>query len=333
MPHATIPLATLPRRALLAAALAAPGIATPGMAAAQQGWMPNRPVRLVVPYPPGGVTDLVARWLGRELQPRLGQPVVVENRPGANGIIAMQQVQGAPADGHTFVVTTADTLSVIPYVYRRLPYRPEAFVPVAAAIRQVFALVSRPGFGAADARAFVEKARAARDPVTYASWGVASTSQVMMETFRAEAGFAATHVPFQGAAPAVQAMVADQVDAMMTPIGLAIAQGDRLRILGTMARQRYPGAPAVATLAEQGFRTEIDVWIGVLGPPSLPEPIADRVSALVQGFVAAPEAAGFLAQNGLVADVADRARFAATIREEGALWRERAERLGVKLDE
>ncbi|MBW8270626.1 tripartite tricarboxylate transporter substrate binding protein [Caldovatus aquaticus] len=287
----------------------------------------------MVPYPPGGGTDVVARWVARELTPRIGQPVVVENRPGANGIVAMQHVQGAPADGHTLVMTTADTVSVNPYVYRRLPYRPEAFVPVAAVTRLIFALVVRPGFGAGDARAFVARAKAAGTPVTFASWGVASTSQVMMESLRAEAGFDAQHVPFQGAAPAVQAMLAEQVDAMMMPVGLALAQGGRLRILGVASHARFPGAAEVPTLIEQGFRLAADLWMGVLGPPGLPAAAADRISAAVQEFVRAPEAAAFFTPNGMVAHVADRAAFAATIRADDALWRERAERLGVKLDE
>ncbi|MBX6740784.1 MAG: tripartite tricarboxylate transporter substrate binding protein [Acetobacteraceae bacterium] len=320
----------LGRRHVLAAGLTVLGARAAG---AQSGWTPTRPIRLVVPYPPGGATDVLARWVARELTPRLGQPVVVENRPGANGIIGNQHIQQSAPDGYTLVFTTADTQSVNPYVYRRLPYRPETFVPVAATARLLFSLVTRPGLPAGDAKEFVALAKAARQPLTYASWGVASTSQVMMETFKAETGIELQHVPFQGASPAVSALISNQVDAMMLPIGVAKAQGGRLRILGLAARTRFPGAPEVPTLVEQGFQLDADLWLGILAPPGTPEAIADRISEAVQSFVRAPEAAEFLTPNGLIADTLDRAGFVAFIKADNARWRERAERLGVKLDE
>ncbi|HYZ34840.1 MAG TPA: tripartite tricarboxylate transporter substrate binding protein [Crenalkalicoccus sp.] len=318
------------RRQMLAAGLAVLG---GRVALAEGSWAPTRPVRLVVPYPPGGATDVLARWVARELTPRLGQPVVMDNRPGANGIVGNQFVQQAAPDGHTLVFTTADTHSVNPYVYRRLPYRPESFVPVAATARLLFSLVTRPGLDVADARQFVARAKAARQPLTYASWGVASTSQVMTETFKAETGIELQHVPFQGASPAVAALIANQVDAMMLPIGVAKAQGGRLRILGLATRARFPGAPEVPTLVEQGFQLDADLWLGILAPPGTPDAVADRISEAVQSFVRAPEAAEFLTPNGLIADTLDRSGFIAFVKADDARWRERAERLGVKLDE
>jgi tripartite-type tricarboxylate transporter receptor subunit TctC len=147
-----------PRRGVL---LAAVGLLVAPRIARAQAWAPTRPVRLVVAYPPGGATDLVARWVARELTPRLGQPVVVENRPGANGILGSQAVQQAAPDGHTLIFTTADTHSVNPVVYRRLPYQPQNFVPVSAVARLIFSLVTRPGLGARSVREFVELAKRA----------------------------------------------------------------------------------------------------------------------------------------------------------------------------
>ncbi|MGG5811114.1 Bug family tripartite tricarboxylate transporter substrate binding protein [Falsiroseomonas sp. CW058] len=319
------------RRAIL---LAAPAIATLPRAASAQAWAPTRPIRLVVAYPPGGATDLVARWVARELSPRLGQPVVVENRPGANGILGSQAVQQAAPDGHTLIFTTADTHSVNPVVYRRLPYQPQSFVPVSAVARLIFSLVTRPGLGVQTAPAFVELARSrAANPLTFASWGVASTSQVMMETLKFETRTEMQHVPYQGAAPAVQALLGDQVDAMMLPVAVAIGQGGRLPILGVATAQRFSAVPNVPTLTEQGINLAGDLWLALLAPPGTPAAVAERIAQETQAFVRAPEALAFLTPNGLVADRQDRAGFIRYIAEDDAVWRARVERLGIRLDD
>jgi tripartite-type tricarboxylate transporter receptor subunit TctC len=322
---------TIARRSLIGGLLAAPFLARGG--GAQPAWSPPRPVRLVVAFPPGGASDVAARWLARELTPKLGQPVVVENRPGANGILGSQHVGNSAPDGQTFIFTTADTHSVNPYVYRRLPYKPEEFVPVTPVARLIFSLVTRPGLGARDTAAFVELGKRAANPLTFASWGVASTSQVMMETFRGAQGFPMQHVPFQGAAPAIAALVADQVDSMMVPVGLAVAQGGRLPILGVATAQRFPGAPQVPTLTEQGFPLVGDLWMAVLAPPGTPAAIAERMHAEVHAIIASPEAASFLIPNGLIPDPQDRASFLAYLRSEDGVWRQRVDRLGIRLDE
>jgi tripartite-type tricarboxylate transporter receptor subunit TctC len=318
------------RRALFGAVVAAGA----GHAVAQNAaWSPTRPVRLIVPYPPGGATDLLARWVARELSPRLGQTVVVENRPGASGIIGSRAAAQSAPDGHTLLFTTADTHSVNRYAYRNLSYRPETFVPVSAVARLIFSLVARPGLSAAGASDLVELARRAPQPMTYASWGVASTSQVMMESFKAETHVAMEHVPYQGAAPAVAALLADQVDAMMLPVGVALSQGGRLKILGIASEVRFPATPEVPTLREQGFQLAGDLWLALLAPPGTPEAVAERVALDVGRFIATPEAGAFLTPNGLVADTADRRRFIAYLEEDDRVWKGRVERLGVRLEE
>lgn len=318
------------------AILAAPAVTgfTPVAQAQGTGWSPSRPVRLVVPYPPGGATDVLARWVAQNLSARLGQPVVVENRPGANGIVASQHVQGAAPDGHALIFTTAGTHSLNPYVYRRLPYEPQRFVPVSAVAKLVFSLVVRPGLAPRAAPDFVALARSrAGSPLTYATWGVASSSQVMMETFKFETRTELQHVPFQGASPAVASLLSDQVDSMMLPVGVALAQGGRLPILGLATAARFPGAPNIRTLTEQGVALSGDLWLGILAPPGTPAEIADRIARDTQAFVAAPSAAEFLVPNGFIPDIADRQRFIAYLTEEDAVWRVRAERLGVRLDD
>ena len=320
-----------PRRSVL---LAAAGLLAAPRLARAQAWAPSRPVRLVVAYPPGGATDLIARWVARELTPRLGQPVVVENRPGANGIVGSQAVQQSAPDGHTLIFTTADTHSVNAVVYRRLPYQPQNFVPVSAVARLVFSLVTRPGLGVRNVREFVDLAkRRTANPLTFASWGIASTSQVMMETFKFETGTEMQHVPFQGAAPAVTALLSDQVDSMMLPVAVALSQGGRLPILGVATVRRFPAVPQVRTLVEEGIDLSGDLWLSILAPPGTPEPIAERIAQETQAFVRKPEALDFLTPNGLIADTADRARFIANLQEEDAVWRARVARLNVRLDD
>jgi tripartite-type tricarboxylate transporter receptor subunit TctC len=325
-----MPIHTTRRTALLAAA----GLPLAPRIGRAQAWAPTRTIRLIVAYPPGGATDLVARWVARELTPRLGQTVVVENRPGANGTLGSQATQQAAPDGHTLIFTTADTHSVNPVVYRRLPYQPQTFVPVSAVAKLIFSVVTRPSLGVTDIPGFVALAKQrAATPLTFASWGVASTSQVMMETFKFQTQTEMQHVPFQGASPAVAALLADQVDSMMLPVAVALGQGGRLPILGVATAQRFPAIPQVPTLTEQGVALTGDLWLSILAPPGTPAVIADRIAEETQAFVRTPEALAFLTQNGLIADIADRQRFIAYLQEEDLIWRERVARLNVRLDD
>ncbi len=322
------------RRTLLGSGLAlasAPLLGRP--AAAQAAWAPTRPVRMVVGFPPGGATDVLARWVAQQLSPRLGQPVVIENRPGANASIGSAAVQNAAPDGTTLLFTTADTHSVNPVVYRSLPYQPERFVLVGGIARLLFALAVRPGLAASNMREYVALAKAAAQPLTYSSWGVGSTSQVMMETFAAEAGLRLQHVPFQGAAPAVQALIANQVDAFMLPISVAMAQGNLVKTLGIVNPQRFSGAPSVPTFAEQGFGLVGDLWFGVLAPPATPDAITNRIAAEMHAIANSAEATAFLTSNGFVADPANRAGFIAHVAADDVRWKDRARRLGVVLDQ
>ncbi len=323
----------LHRRNLLGAGLAL--ASTPALAQLNPGWIPARPIRLVLGFPPGGATDVLARWVAQQLAPRLGQPVVVENRPGANGSLGSTFVQNAAPDGTTFLFTTADTHSVNPVVYRNLPYQPEKFIPVAGIARLLFALAVRPGLPVANLREFVALAKAAPadKPLTYSTWGVGSTSQVMMETFAAESELKLQHVPFQGAAPAVQALIANQVDAFMLPIGVGVAQANGVKLLGLVHPERFAGAPTVPTFKEQGFGLAGDLWFGVLAPPATPNAISERIAQEMQAIAKAPETPEFLTKNGYVAEPGDRAAFLAHVASDDARWKERTRRLGVVLDQ
>ncbi len=206
------------RRAALA--VAAIALAAPRIARAA---FPERPIRVVCPWPPGALADVVMRALAQAMQGPLGQPVVVENRPGATGALGTEVVARAAPDGHTLILGNAETHAINPLVYRRLAYNPADFTPVSLFARAPFALVAGAGLGVADYPALAAKLRSNPGKVSYASWGVGSTSHLTMEMFLKATGFEMLHVPFTGQAPGITAVIAGQVDTMFLTAGGAEA--------------------------------------------------------------------------------------------------------------
>jgi tripartite-type tricarboxylate transporter receptor subunit TctC len=282
----------LPRRTLLAAGAA--------LAAAPALAFPDQPVRLVVPWNAGGATDVITRALAQAMTPLAGQPVIVENRPGANGAIGAQAVATARPDGHMLLVGTAETHAINPLVFSRLAYDPASLTPVAIFAQGPFALVVRSGLGAESLADFLRLARAQPGRLTYASWGVGSTSQLAAVRVIQAAGLDLLHVPFTGAAPAYTALVAGQVDAMFMNAGPAegLARDGRVRILGVGSAERVPLIPQVPTLREQGLDIEAANWFGLLGPSGVPAAAVERLAAIVAEAVRAPATVeGFRAQG------------------------------------
>jgi tripartite-type tricarboxylate transporter receptor subunit TctC len=303
------------RRGLLAAAALLP---LPALA--QPAWRATRPVRVLVPFPPGGATDMLARLIAAGVGDSLGHPLVIENRPGANGVVATQALLGVPADGYTLILATADTHTVLPAANPRLPYNVADFVPVSGLASVVFALVARPGLPVENLTQLVALARSARQPLTYASYGYASVSHAAGEMFRAAIGAEMTHVPYQGAGPGVLAITADQVDIMMVPIAVAQPQRTRLRMLGVANATRFAMVPDVPTLAEQGINVTADAWIGMLGAPGTPRPIAEAIHAGVARVVQTPAFQETLRTNGFTGLGHDPAAFARFLAAESERW-------------
>lgn len=289
----TSPLA---RRTLLGAT-ALLGLARPALA-----W-PDQPVRIVVPWNAGGATDVVSRALATALAPLLGQAVVVDNRPGANGAVGAQFVAGARPDGHTLFVASAETHSVNPLVYSRLTYDPIAdFVPITVFADGPFALVVRAGLGAETLDAFLRQARSQPGRLTYASWGIGSTSHLAAARVIQHAGLDMLHVPYTGAAPAYTALVAGQVDSMFMNAGPAesLARDGRVRILGIGSSQRVPLLPAVPTLQELGMPVEAANWFALLGPARIPAEVATRVAQASAEALRNPAAVEVFRQQGIL---------------------------------
>ena len=313
------------RRGLLGAAALVP-LARPALAA-----FPDQPVRAVVPWTPGGLADILMRTIAPGMADTLGQPVVVENRAGANGAVGTLAVARAPADGHTLILGNAETHCVNPLIYPKLAYDAAGeFTPVTVFAKGPFVLITRPNLGAPALDDFVALARRQPGRLTYASWGIGSTSHLAMEALIRQAGIAMLHVPFPGAAPAATALLSGQVDAMFLNAGPAeaAARDGRMRILGVGAAGRIPQLPAIPTLAELGMPIEAANWFGLLGPAGLPDDVAGRLAAATAEALARPQVQEIfrvqaaLPVTGTPAGMrdflaADRARWAAVVADLG----------------
>jgi tripartite-type tricarboxylate transporter receptor subunit TctC len=309
--------ASLASLAALPSGLARPALGQPALG--QPSWRPSRPVRVIVPFPPGGATDMLARLIAQRLGDRLGQPLVIENRPGGNGVVASQALLGAPADGHALILATGDTHTVLPAANPKLPFDAAAFVPVTGIAAVVMALVARPGLGTADVAQFLAKARAAKPSLTYGSYGVATVSHAAGEGIRLAAGIELTHVPYGGAGPAVLAVTADQVDCCIVPVAVANPQRSRCTILAVASAQRFPLVPDLPTLTEVGLPVVADSWIGLLAAPGTPPAIAESLDAAVAAVLGG-DFAETLRTNGFSPLGYGPGRFAAYLVEERTRW-------------
>ncbi|WP_198374158.1 Bug family tripartite tricarboxylate transporter substrate binding protein [Neoroseomonas rubea] len=317
------------RRAILASLVAAPAIAQ----AQPAPWAPARPVRLVVPFPPGGATDVVARLVAHRMGTALGQTVVVENRAGAGGTVGSDVVAKSAPDGHTLLVSNIASQGVGPSVYRTIPYdamRDFTHIALLAAIPNVLIVnADRPVAYVAE---FVAWAR--RDPggIRVASPGNGSSSHVTLELFKRLAGIELTHVPYRGSGPAFNDVVANQIEAMITTLQEA-GRNSRVRILAVMSEGRIPGWPDVPTIVEQGFPDLVaSTWFGLSGPAGLPAPIADRLHAEALAALAAPDVAQRRAEIGAQSPPLSRADYTAFVQREITRWAEVVRVSGARVD-
>jgi tripartite-type tricarboxylate transporter receptor subunit TctC len=266
------------RRALLAAGLAA--TALPGTGFAQA--FPTKPLRVIVSFPPGGAADQIARAISDPLAQALGQPVVVENRAGANGNIAGDFVAKQPADGYTLLMSSGGTVSINPHLYSKMPFDPtKDLVPVAAAARVlVFLEVNPQKVPVNNAREFIAHLKANPGKLSFGTPGNGSSPHLAAEMMKAQANVFATHIPYRGAAPAMQDLLAGQIDFMFDPgIGLQHVKAGRLKLLAVGSPRRSPQYPDVPTLDEMGLKNfDADTWFGFYAPGGTPQPVIARLN-------------------------------------------------------
>ena len=288
-------------------------------------WLPSRAVKLVVPFAPGGQPDVVARALAEPLARALGQPVVVENRPGAGGNIAAEAVARSTPDGHTLLVGTNGPLAVSPALEPVLAYdAAKDFAPVTLVGTSPNLIVVRSDSGIASLADLVARARAAPGKLNFASVGKASISQLSMEQLKSMAGIDMVHIPYNGGAPAVTALLAGDVQVLsLNPTALiAHVQAGKLRVLAQTGARRSPLVPDVPTVAELGYRGyEAPVWMAVMAPAAAPREAVARLSMELIRIIRDPATKAALWDRQWIDPVASPpAETAAVIRAETARW-------------
>ena len=332
-----LPLATLRRqvrRTWLPAVSLAAALLAPWSAQAQSSGG-DRALRVVVPWNAGGGTDAVTRAIAAALAGPLQMPVIVENKPGANGMIGMEQVARAKADGWVVGVASVETHAVNPHVYKKVPYRPlQDFTPVGMMAEFPYALVTRPTLEAKDLGAFLAAARAKPGAMTFASWGVGSSSQIAFELLKQTAKVDLLHVPFTGAAPALQAVIAGQVDAVMVPLSIAEPQwrGGKARLLGLGSAQRAAITPDLPTLGEQGVPVVGGTWLAMVGPAGMPRDQVERINKALNVALATPELRAALDKLGVQARSGTPAELGKLLETELGRWGEVVRTANVRVD-
>jgi len=281
-------------KAKLAVLLAAfAGLVAPPLAQAQ-GSYPERTVRIVVPYPPGGSADLLGRFVAQYLGETWGKSVVVENRGGAGGNIGTEVVARAEGDGYTLLICNAPVMAINPTLYGKVPFDPiRDFAPMAMIAEVPLFLVVNPSFPARTFAEFVDAAKKAGGKLDYASGSTGSTTHLAMELFKTLSGTSLQHVPYKGSGPAIAAVLAGEVPLMfeLMPSAMPHVKSGRMRALAVTSSARSPIAPELPTVAEQGFPGfDVSSWFGLCAPSATPKAIVDKVSTDLNAQLAKPEA-------------------------------------------
>jgi tripartite-type tricarboxylate transporter receptor subunit TctC len=315
---------SFPRRALpaLAAAAIRPAAAQTGPATIPPA-IPGS-IRIIVPYNPGGITDILARALAQQMTAQLGQSVVVENRAGANGSIGATLVARGPADGSVLLLGVTDTHAVNPAAMHHLSYDANRdFAPISNLTNVPLALAVGPSRRElTEFKGFLAAAKARPGGLTHSSWGVGSVSQIAMLRLAEATGVELLHVPYTGAAPAAQALAAGQVDSMVLPAGAAeaLARDGTIRILATLSPQRLALLPGTPTLQEQGVPLSISIFQALFAPARTPAPILDRLHEAMMGALRAPAMLEVLRAQAALPDPMPPEGLAALVRQEQEAW-------------
>ena len=320
--------ATQTFRAALVAALSV--LACAGAHA--QAW-PEKPLRIIVPLPPGGPSDIVLRGAAPKVQQALKQPVVIENKPGANGNIGTAEAARAPGDGYTWLWSTDTTVTVNPHVYENMPFKPADLQPVMRASTFSQTLVCNPKTGLKSVADLVKKAREAS--ITYASGGAGSPGHLSTELFIASAGIQMTHVPYKGPAPAVQDMLGGQVECgfLAGPTVLPHIRAGRLNGLAVSGAKRSPFLPDVPAVAEAGFPGYDATFSLVLfAPASTPPAIVAKMHEAMAAALRSPDMVERLAQSDQSVAADSPADAAARLAQDSKRWGEVARRIKLRLE-
>lgn len=295
------------------------------VAQAQPVAYPSRPIHLVVPFTPGGSTDILARAIGQELTKAWGQSVIVDNVPGAGGAIGAEKVAKSPADGYTLLMGHIGTLAVNPSLYPKLPYNPvKDFAPVAWVARVPNVLVVHPSVPARTVKELVALAKARPGQLNYGSGGNGSAANLATEYFKMETGTSLVHIPYKGTAPAVTDLMGGQIQLLFTGAPAVIGQikSGQLRALAVSSPQRLDALPDLPTVAESGYKGfEADQWYGVVAPAGTPQGIIIKLNGQINQALKSAELKTRLSSEGAVAMPGTPEVFGRLIVTEIARWK------------
>jgi tripartite-type tricarboxylate transporter receptor subunit TctC len=319
------------RLAKFAAALLLVGTAT---AAVQAQDFPNRPIRMVIAFPPGGPTDFVGRLVADKVKDILGQSVIIENKAGANGALGADAVAKSPPDGYTLFLTTVGAVAITPHMRNDLPYDVlRDFAAVTLVVRNTTVVVVRADSPANSAKDLAAMAKAKPGEIAFASTGVGSTTHLALELFQTAAGVKFVHVPYRGAAPALTDLLGGQVQAFSGDVPVLIPQitAGKVKAIGAASGQRNPRLPDVPTLAEQGYvDTSSDNWYGLLAPAKTPPAVIAKLNDAFARAINDPVVKQKLIDSGAV-PVADRPeQFSQFLKEELERWGKVVREKGIK---
>ena len=295
---------------------------------------PNRPIRIVVGFAPGGGTDFIARVIAKKLGEQLGTPVLVDNRPGAGSTLGAELVVKSPADGYTLLVNAA-SYTVNPSVYKLSFDAMNDITPIVQLSRGPYVVAVNPSVPAATLQEFVALAKRDPDKFAYASSGNGSHVHVATEYFLRTAGIRVIHVPYKGTGPALADTVAGNTQLIFGSVATALqhVKSGRLRALAVTTPKRIAAAPDVPTVAEAGFPSyEVTNWHGLVGPKGLPKEIVERLNKEVNEALKSKDVEKILASDGLEPAGGSAAEFIPIIRNEIARWREVAKQVGLKVE-
>jgi len=306
------------------------------LAYAQSAVYPNKPVRWVVPFPPGGSADIMGRMIGQDLAKALGQQVVIENRAGASAIVGSEYVAKSPADGYTLLQANVSQMTIHPSLYPRLPYDPlKDFAPVTVLGIVTSVMVTTPSLPVASVRDLVALAKKRPGQLNFTSSGAGSSTHLTGELLKQRAGIAMTHINYKGSGPALTDVMAGFVEIMFEnlPSALPFINANKLKVLAVTGKDHSPVLKSVPTLAESGFPGfDMVSWQALVAPAGTPRAVVDRLNAEVAKVLKTPEMKEKM--TGLGTDVVANSpeQFAQYLREETAKWSKIVKDAGIKLE-
>ncbi|AZG10948.1 tripartite tricarboxylate transporter substrate binding protein [Pigmentiphaga sp. H8] len=312
--------------------IAAAVLALSCAAGAHAASFPSKMIHLVVPFPPGGVADLVTRTVGQKVAQDIGQPVVVDNKPGASGIIGAEHVARAAPDGYTLLVANLPVLSINELQYSDLPYSASRdFTPVVMLADQPYIIAAKPGLPVADLAAFTRLAKQKPGALTFGS--ASSSTYLAGELFNARAGTRMTHVPYKGSAPAINDLLGGHIDLLLDPVITLLphARAGKIQALAVTSPTRIDIAPEIPTYKEAGLEgLDITSWQGIVAPAATPREVVETLNAAFNRALKSPEVAARLKEQGVSVKGGSAAQFAAFVEGENQRWAKLAREVGFQ---